>query len=248
MNSQINHKIRKYQYKLDHATNKREASHYKAKLDSYKNRQAGGNDDDKPATEEEMRKFIGDTLNTNFQPLELRFTLMLNELQVPLNELVDRIVRECCKNKDCTQLPPQVIEKVKFVKEDWRKLIEELSKTKNQELTEKVVVELAKIKDHIAKLTCPPGSGAQKIFEAVKPVAEATQQMTEALGNPIPEQVRIEAQAVSPGTVEEEAKRVDEMMEGIKGGLFASPSPYNTEFSLFGSQDGGKRRRKQVRK
>ncbi len=231
MNNSINYKIKKYQHKLAHASNQKEAALYEAKLNSYRNRQAGGNDEE---LRTEIKKIIDDNIT-----VENNISLILNGLQVPFNDLVNRIVKECCKDKPCA---PQVVTQIETVKENWRKLLEEISKDKNTRVSESLKNEIERIKKYLGELTCPPSFGSPALLEAAKKQAAAVQQMTQTAV----------AEATKPGepSIPSATGEVGPEIraEDLKGGLVQSPSPFNTEFSLFGSQEGGKRRKKPSKK
>ncbi len=140
MNNSINHKIKKYTYKLEHAKNRKEAMLYKAKLDNYKSKQVGG-----VIKEEELREMI----NNAFGESEKQIQNLTSEF----DNLIEEIKKKCCEKKDCG---PEILVEANKLKENWNKILEEISKSKNRTLTEKLETEIEKIKDFIGKITCPP--------------------------------------------------------------------------------------------
>ncbi|ARF09551.1 hypothetical protein Indivirus_1_174 [Indivirus ILV1] len=129
MNSQTKHKNQKY--RLSNKDNEKF--------------QYGGTE---PTIEELKAAF-----DNKFKEHDEKIQLLLKDLDVPIDDLLKKIIDECCPKIDCTQI---VIDKVHEINEKWKVLLEEVSKEKSAKLTELINQKITEVKGLIADLKCPP--------------------------------------------------------------------------------------------
>lgn len=116
------YKIKKYTYKLENAKNKKDAAIYKAKLDSYKRVQAGGE-----IKEEEVRKMINDAFTGSEQQIA--------NLADQFNTVVDEIKKKCCEKKDCS---PETLAQIAKLEEEWKLIMNRELLNKDREMSKKL--------------------------------------------------------------------------------------------------------------
>jgi hypothetical protein len=153
MSNSINYKIQKYNYKLKHAKNKRDANLYKSKLQEYKQQSGGDWVDELAGT---FSKALGweESVEQN--------KASLNKLKEEFNSLLEKLREQCCKkNKNCTQ---EINDAINVEKTRLEELVEKLGKETNVEVSKLITEnseEMQKLLTKLQETPCPGEEGAK---------------------------------------------------------------------------------------
>ena len=164
MSNSINYKIQKYNYKLKHATNKKEASIYQAKLRQYKQQQSGGtlSPDIITTLTNTFNNALG--LNEEFQ----RSDEMINQLTDQFRRTMDRLRKECCdKGKNTAEMR----QKIEAMEQDFTKLMKTLGANTKEQINTKItglITESDQLRDQMRDVTlCPPTGEPVEVAQVV---------------------------------------------------------------------------------